>query len=233
MNVAVIIPVDVETARGEGERDILLRHVRTELLTHIPEREVIIGICHGEWRKASAVADGLTRTDADVIVVHDADVLVPMAALRLAVTVVNNGAAWAIPHTNVHRLSRLSTAERIAGMSSVIPHRQQLVRWPYVGVAGGGIVVLRRETYEDCPLDERFIGWGNEDICWGFALSTLHGAPWRGDADLVHLYHEHAAPGATRSPRFDSERLRRAYRAYRGDAERMRALVDGAKNSVC
>jgi len=178
----------------------------------------------GDWCKARAVRRALVADDDSPLVIHDADVVVPTSALVAAVRAVDDGAPWAVPHTLVHRLDRLTTIEFIE--SREMPEHTRLVRPPYVGVAGGGITVIDRKVYDDCPLDPRFVTWGSEDEAWGWALSTLHGPPWRGDAPLVHLFHPHAAPGARRSIRIDSEKLWRAYRAYRGDVNLMRQLVD-------
>ena len=62
-------------------------------------------------------------------------------------------------------------------------------RNPYPGMVGGGIMVIRRDVYEQCPLDPRFLGWGQEDASWGAALTRLHGLQ-RGTGDLWHLWHE-------------------------------------------
>lgn len=231
MKVAVVIPTDAAMWVGGGDpwrkRAIayVLRHLDPML-----DQGIIIGECDGDWCKADAVAEGVARTDADIIVVHDADVVVQLRAIERAVVAVNEEIAeWSIPHNLVHRLDEDST--NVVLKTGLIPTQtRQLVRWPYVGMVGGGITVMRRDTYLDCPLDARFKGWGSEDQSWGFALECLHGLPWRGDADLFHLWHPHAEPGAQRSPLFASERLRRAYRAYHERPDRMRVLVDEARS---
>lgn len=226
------MPIDGDTLRMCGNRYWRERayHSVTMHLKNLPA-EIVVGVGSAdEWCKADAVADALTRTDADVIVVHDADVIVQLAAIEAAVSAVEHGIAeWSIPHSLVHRLDEDSTYVMLKTGAVPVTTRQ-LVRWPYVGMVGGGIVAMRRETYDDCPLDPRFKGWGSEDQSWGFALEALHGAPWRGGADLFHLWHPHAEPGAQRSPLFASERLRRAYRAYRERPELMRGLVDEARS---
>lgn len=177
------------------------------------------------WCKSLAVSAAIpaTRPD-DVLVVHDADVILDLAALRAAVDVVESGTVpWAIPHRDVYRLSERAT-DRFY-VTGELPEQPELVRWPYIGVEGGGAVVLRRETYDRVPIDPRFLGWGDEDVCWGWALRTIYGEPWRSTARLVHLWHPHAAPGAQRSPRWESDTLRRRYRAAQVDVDRMRALV--------
>lgn len=234
MSAVVVVPLSiVDDARGRA-----WAFVRSRLVDD--GWPIVTGVQRsaGGWCKADAVSDALRSADVhahadDVLVVHDADVVVDLAALREAVELVESGAVeWAVPHTLVYRLSEQTTLDYLAGVTISIDSRSTttLTRWPYVGVAGGGIVCVRRSTYADCPLDRRFVGWGGEDQAWGWALSTLHGEPRRVDAPLVHLWHPHAAPGAQRPPRVESERLVRAYRAYRRWPEQMRVLVDETRS---
>jgi len=184
------------------------------------------------WCKSLAVSAALhgraMRPD-DVLVVHDADVLIDLAALRAAVAAVESGAVeWAIPHTDVLRLTQRATARYYE--TGEVPAAPELTRWPYVGVEGGGAVVLTRRVYDACPLDAGFLGWGEEDICWGWALRCLHGEPWRAPQPLVHLWHPHAVgERVARSPRWESDTLRRRYMVAREDPDRMRRLVAGAR----
>lgn len=177
------------------------------------------------WCKSHAVAAAIAPTSGDdVVVIHDADVLLDLGALRGAVAHVEAGGAWAIPHGEVYRLTERATARYYETRD--VPDHPEMTRWPYVGVEGGGAVVLRRSTYDSIPIDPRFLGWGDEDHCWGWALRTLLGAPWRSPARLVHLWHPHAAPGAQHSPRWESDTIRRRYRVALDDPARMRALLD-------
>jgi hypothetical protein len=177
------------------------------------------------WCKSLAVSAAIVpTTPEDVLVVHDADVLVDLSALRLAVAHVESGGAWAIPHREVYRLTERATARYYETRD--VPMTPELTRWPYIGVEGGGVCVLRRSTYDSIPIDPRFLGWGDEDHCWGWALRTLLGEPWRSPERLVHLWHPHSAPGKQRSPRLESETMRRRYRFAFDDPVRMRALVD-------
>lgn len=138
-------------------------------------RTVIEGGCDGEWCKAAAVADAVSRSTSEVVVIIDADVWCD--GLDEAVGAVDGFCRWSLPHLNVHRLAE---GEEPGG---------KLVESPYKGFLGGGITIVDRETYTRCPLDPRFQGWGHEDRSWGIALTALVGAPWRGEADLWHWWH--------------------------------------------
>lgn len=124
------------------------------------------------------------RSEAEIIVVADADVVCD--GLDLAVEAIQRGELWAVPHTDVVRLSEAGTEALMAGA------RWQdcaTVQRPYVGIEGGGILVARRETILECPLDANFTGWGQEDHSWGLALYALYGPSWHGSASLIHLWH--------------------------------------------
>lgn len=157
-----------------------------------PEWQIVTGTCEGPWVKAHAVGDALARADGDVLVIADADVV--CAGVAEAVAVVRAGAAWAIPHHRVYRLGDAASQRVYAGhpVDKAACRPGSLARAPYIGVEGGGMVVLRRATYERIPLDPRFAGWGGEDLSWGLALRTLTSPPWRGVAPLWHLHHRPA-----------------------------------------
>lgn len=220
-SVAVLIPW----------RDVACEH-RTRALAYVRSRltdwPVVIGRHDdGDWCKAVAVADALSQTDADTLIVHDADVWCD--GLPEAVRAVEDGAAWAVPHRLVKRLSDQATADLIAGR-----HPQGLAQPVYTGIAGGGITVLRRDVYEDCPLDARFQGWGQEDHALGHALRTLHGLEWRGTADLLHCWHPPQERMTRRHGSVEGLRLERRYIAARRDPDRMRLLVEEARCSpIC
>jgi hypothetical protein len=96
----------------------------------------------------------VARSTADIVVVSDADV---WCDLTEAIEAVKCGAPWAKPHRDVYRLSEAGTEAFYSGAD----YRDlPLDREVYRGVAGGGVVVARREVILSIPLDSRFTGWG-------------------------------------------------------------------------
>ncbi len=181
----------------------------------------------GPWCKALAVADALAQTQAEILILGDADCWTD--GLPEAVARVETGAAWAVPHRSVHRLDEDATPRWMAGERlDDLPLTQR----PYLGEAGGGILVIRRSVYEDCPLDQRFTGWGSEDESLAFALRCLHGAPWRpvGHAPLVHLYHPPPPRARRKFGSMEGRDLRKRYvRAALCGPEAVRALIEEAR----
>lgn len=184
MDVSVVVPYRSDG----GHRDRAWRWIRNWWATEHPDWQVVHGRCpDGPWVKALAVTDALVRADGDLLVVADADVYCD--GVTAAVEAVQAGAAWAVPHCLVHRLSESATAA-VFGGATPGPALGGYVRKPYKGVEGGGMAVLPRSLYEQVPLDPRFAEWGQEDESFGLALTAVGGRRWRGTANLWHLWHE-------------------------------------------
>lgn len=177
----------------------------------------------GPWSKGAALASAGPAT-TDVVVVADGDVMT--SGINAAIEAVRAGVAWAIPHTEVHRLTDAATRELIAGRD--LP-ADDLAEPVYRGVLGGGIVVLRRDVYDAVPIDPRFAGWGSEDQAWARALATLYGRQWRGTAPLLHLWHPPQDRMNRKVGSTASHQLLRRYHAARRDPAAMRALLEEAR----
>lgn len=176
------------------------------------------------WVKAQALAPAIEASSAEVIVVADADVWTEGTAE--AVKQVQQGAAWAIPHSTVHRLDEGATEKVLAGARW---QGQPVEQRPYHGLKGGGIVVASREVLLSVPMDPRFVGWGQEDESWGYALTCLVGEPWRGPDPLVHLWHPPQQRLTRRHGSQEGWSLRRRYVKARHDPVRMRLLIEEAR----
>ena len=218
LTVSVIVPWRADGA----ERDAAWAWIRSRWETRFPGWQIVTGTPpEGEWCKAAAVAAALPDADGDVLVLADADVW--CEGVLQAVTAIAEGARWAIPHGNVHRLNQEATTALLDG--APLDGTTMLAQRPYSGFAGGGMTVLPRATYERVPLDARFAGWGQEDEAWALALTCLAGEPWRGTPPLWHLWHPPQLRLTRRWGSEDSRALWQRYHRERIDAHAMRALL--------
>ena len=184
------------------------------------------------YSRTRAILDAARRATGDVYVIADADVWCHpgLAVLRAA----EDG--WAVPHTLVHRLSAESTAQVLAGadwrglpLSTDDPQDSK----PYRGNETGTLVVIRRDVFWKVPPDPRFVGWGQEDEAWGIALRCLAGKPWRGDDDLVHLWHP-PQPRKSRVVGNEANRaLRRRYTLARRNPAAMAQILEEVAAWTC
>lgn len=222
MSVSVLVP----WRPGCPHREAAWAWVQERYRIHHAGWQIIEGTSpDGPFSRTAAILDAARRADGDVLVVADSDVWCDEIALAVTATT----CGWMIPHELVHRLSPDSTLQVLhgddwRGLPLSTDNRQD--SRPYRGHATGTLVVLTRDAFNEAPPDPRFAGWGSEDDAWACALRTLVGRPWRGDADLVHLWHP-AQPRKNRRVGNDANlELYRRYRLAERKPARMRALLD-------
>lgn len=222
MDVAVIIP----WRGGCPHREAALEWTRARW----PWPVVLGEVSAGEWCKARAVASALESVRADVLVIADADVL--CATTPDAVEAVRAGTPWAVPHRGIRRLTEAATQSVYAGADPERLGGRALEEMGSRAHPGGGIVVLSADTYNDTPLDPRYLGWGHEDDAWGLALHTLHGPPPKARGRLWHLFHP---PQPRQSRQRGSEANLALFERYRAALYKpgpMRALIDEAREAL-
>lgn len=221
-SVTVIVPF---TPGKCPQRDRVWAWVKARYERLHPTWDVIEAHHDGEWCKAAAIQSVIGDVTSDVVIVADADVYAPPADLAFAASRIAAGAPWVVPWRNVHRLTQEET-ERVLDSTPGhrVPERQRRRHHIYYeGVAGGGLVVIPRSAWDVAPMDDRFIGWGYEDVCWGSALDTLVGEHLRLDGDLIHLWHP---PQPNReNPSQASTELHNAYMEAHRMPRRMRSVV--------
>lgn len=227
MTAAVLIPAGVA---ADEWRARALDFVLAWWARHFPRLPVHLGDVSGEWSKGAAIADALERAGpgADVLILADADsFLFRPADVTAALELADAGEPWIVPHRLVYRLRDRETT-RLHDHPELEPRLGWTHRPPYEGPAGGGMTIIRREAFELVHgIDPRYLGWGGEDVSFGWALETLAGPVHRLDAALVHLWHPHPAPTMRGSP--ESEELVARYKAARGVPRRMLAVIAGAE----
>lgn len=188
-----------------------------------------LGLPNGDvWVKAQAVCNAIGDSTAPILVVADADCW--SDGVVEAIELVRRGVPWVVPATRLHRLTPDTTIEVLAGAE---PHTGMPVMPLFDGgptivqnvLEGGGIVVLRRDVYEDCPLDPRFQGWGQEDEAWAISLRCLHGPAQRLSPPMFHLWHP---PQQRKTRGVGSDQGMALYKRYarvHRHPDRMRALI--------
>jgi hypothetical protein len=220
--VSIVMPYTSDDEHRQAAR----RYVLGWYARHHPAWEIVEGTCAGEWSKGRALADAATRASHDILVLADADSIVPADILDDAARQVAAGAAWVVPHRRVFRFDQGPTEQVYAGADPEPNPTWCRNRRPYGGVTGGGIVVLSRSAWETVGgIDPRFLGWGGEDIAFGWALETLCGPAVHLGGPLFHLWHRQEAQGEHRRGSPTSEALAGRYRQARNRPEQMRALV--------
>lgn len=221
--LAVVIP----WRAGAEDRTRALAWTQHRYADAFPDVDIVLGSCNPDlpFNRSEAIVNGASRTDAQTLIVADGDCWTD--GIFDAVDHVRSGAAWAVPHLMLCRLSEDATERVLAGEAP--EDQDEFAERPYKGHEAGTLLVIDRDVLFDVPPDVRMVGWGSEDDAWAIALRSLIGKPIRGTAPLWHLHH---APQPRRTRGIGNNAnfaLYGRYRAARHNPVRMRALVDEAK----
>lgn len=185
----------------------------------------------GPFNRSLALLRGAAIWSHDGYIFADGDCWTEAAALHEAIQMAKEH-GWSVPHKLIHRLSADSTklifqGKDWRGLPLSTDNRRDAR--PYRGNECGTLVCMTREVLMAVPPDVRFVGWGQEDEAWAFALRTLVGPPWRGDADLIHLWHPPQPRQDRRVGSPAGAKLLHRYRQAQGQKRKMRALIDESK----
>lgn len=209
-----MVAVCVPWRPGDVHRNAAWEHVRAFWSDRYP---VYTGDTDGPFNRAAARNAAAALTDAEILIFADADTIGDHQSISLAVAHAAKTGELTYPHTRTVKLSRQGTVQLRAG------HR---VKGQLIHGSPAGILVVRRDLYEQVMWDERFDeGWGYEDVAFAMAARTLGGVH-RIPADIIHLWHPVAVE------KRDAIRYRTGNRALRdeygkadGDPKAMKRLL--------
>lgn len=187
--------------------------------------EVVEGDTPGSFNRAAARNAAASTSTADVLIFGDADTFGQAAKIRQAIRHAFDSGELTYPHTRTLKLDSDHTNRVIAGRK---PVGSKVRRG-----SPAGILVVRRDVWEQYPWDEGFDGgWGYEDVAYMFALTTLVGQH-RFSGMLYHLWHPVAKEKrAAIDKRTPNRKRKEKYGEAQGDREAMRKVVDGYRVSA-
>lgn len=182
--------------------------------------------------------------DWDVLLLVDADVIVPETQARSAVDRALLTRRYTVAGTRRYGLTMRSTQRIVGGYPlerfmelrlepcEIGEHRPEckVNRHNFNSHA----VAIRRDLWETVGgFDERFQGWGHEDGAFLAACQTFQPVVERVDGDVIHLWHERAPERSRIHPHWGKNKaLRARYIEATGNQEAMRALLDERMVSV-
>jgi len=224
----------------DGTRGRLWDFVRARLEREFPEAEIIVGTDDGDdpFHKTRAINRAAEEASGSILGIFDADTVVDAKAVGQAIEYASeHPERWCRPWTTKLRLSEAATLEVLAlgeAWDGMIDRKRFREMEGHTSFQHSPPLVLHRSAFDKVGgMDERFQGWGQEDLAFSLALRRLVGLQktWAGIA--VHLWH----PRIGRAGRDlwkgqDSEEANLAlvaqYRKARSPSA-MRALLEAGK----
>lgn len=224
--VSVVIPFKTD----DGPRATIFQWMVAWWQAALPAAELIIEHSLDEpFCLAAARNRGAARATGDVLVIADADMVCERAALLEAIAHVRQHGGWALPYDVLDLLDEPTTAAMLATPADPgTPLPEDGCSERNLSSVSGVVVVPSAGWTAVHGQDERFLGWGYEDIAFQHALDTLWGPLHRVPARLVHLHHPRSLATTFEQPlAIRSRRVLAQYAEANGNPRRMRRLVEG------
>lgn len=200
--ISLLIPFSSKDSIRKKNLQWLLQYWRHEL----PHAEIIIGRSRSKiFCKEEALNDAVRRSSGKILVILDADAYLPghiikHCANRILEELDHGHHLWYVPYRNLYRLTEEASSWIINSEPShplrfpTPPSPWMVENWgdksKYGHRYGAMIMMFPRKAYDILGgFDERFKGWGGEDIALLRALDTLYGKHKTTNNDILHLWH--------------------------------------------
>ena len=198
--ISLLIPFSSTDTYRQKNLNWLLEYWKHEL----PDAEVIIGKSHSRiFSKAEALNDAVSRSKGKILAIVDADAYIPGAVLDEAADMMlanldNN--LWYVPYRRLYRLT-YEAAKLVIDSDPSNPYRfpspipESMIHnaghsTKYGHRHGAMLMMFPRQAYDTIGgFDERFKGWGGEDVCLLHTLDTLYGKHKTTNNEIYHLWH--------------------------------------------
>lgn len=199
--ISILVPFRSDSGVRDKTWDWLYRYWRRVL----PEAEFIIGQNHDTpFCKTAAVNDAFRKAKGDVIVIMDADCYIDACVIKRCAQEIREARKagrrlWFIPYRRFYRMTR-EVSEWLLETDPCDPPRfrdppppwevEHIWRNSSGHWWGALIQIMPREAFEAAGgMDERFKGWGSEDISFMHAVDTLYAKHKTVNSPVYHLWH--------------------------------------------
>lgn len=222
---AILVP----RRAGISDRDKLWAFARGWWLNDYPDWPVVEGHHDiGPFNRGAAINRAAADAgDWQVAVIIDADVLLDPIAVRAAVELAHLSNRMVLGYTERVHLTAKGTDKVLAGYKGDWRAPGMVVR--ELHDACSSCVVVSRTLWDEVGgFDERFEGWGWEDVAFRVACETFSGSPMVNIGGVCwHLHHRPSHENNAREVTFQANKARGdRYREARWDATAMRAIID-------
>lgn len=216
---------------GVEDRDRLWAFTKDWWSAAHPEWRIVEGHHEdGPFNRSAAInTAALNAGDWDVAVIIDADVIADPEAVRAGVALARKTNQMVLGYDLRIHLNARGTKQVLSGFRgdwTKLGHRER--EHTAALTPCSSCVIVSRELWERTGgYDERFVGWGWEDVAFRVTCETLtHHEMLKMHGTLFHLWHMRSDENRAREMTFVRNRTRgNRYRAARFDIDALRLLM--------
>lgn len=224
--LSILIPAHPDGPERKKILDWTMRRYKTIL----PDAEIVQGqddYGGAGFCKARAVNNAAAKATGDIFLIADMDMIATKDNIETAIGKLDHYPI-VIPYNPYHRLNQ-ETSDAIlrqaptTGLPKLTAEAKAI--YERTKTQAGGLQIVTRAVFNAAgKYDERFVGWGGEDVSFCLAVEKLFGKGLIVQGDAYHLDH----PRQKDQPRYRREspnmKLRKAYESA-GTRDTMKLLT--------
>jgi len=197
MTVSVIIPW---YDSGEPYRQKAKEYVINWWTSNFPGFEVLVGANVGKFNRSASRNMLISQAYNDLLIIADADSVPQLGAIYTAIRYIDTNEGWVIPYDLYQNLSQEYTDSVYEQQLEILDPKDedcehQITSW-------AGILIAPKDAVVGVGgYDERFVGWGHEDVAFRIKLDAEYEKHTRvAEQKLRHLWHPIAKEDQFNSP---------------------------------
>lgn len=178
--LSIIIPFESE----DEHRKNILQYSLNRYKQIIPEAEVLVSSdgVPDKWIKGKAVNEGVKKAKGDIILIIDSDVILPYRKIIEMLKKIDNKGFICIKGDKID-INEQDTKDLISGNKLLIDcDYEKRMQW------NKAVFCMTKTNFKN--YDERFEGWGGEEIAFYITLEKHFGKPKLIKSNFYHLWHE-------------------------------------------
>jgi GT2 family glycosyltransferase len=158
----------------------------------MPEVQVILGRHNADgnfFNRSLARNNGVERSKREILLIADGDTIPEAESIRAGLDALEN-APWVIPYSKDQYFNiDIQSSDKILDGNPCSQIRN--FTWDHQLLSWAGLLLIRREDfYKVGGYDERFVGWGHEDVAFRIKADHDLGKNVRSPGRALHLWHE-------------------------------------------
>ncbi|MGL5557768.1 MAG: galactosyltransferase-related protein [Paraclostridium dentum] len=186
-NLSIIIPF--KTDGLDRERNWKWLKKRYEAL--MPEAELCIDdLDVTPYCKSASINNAVRKSTKEILLIVDADIIMSVKDLEKAINEVYDKGI--VAPSRLVKFSENATNTILQSNNFNIDDSLIDMNTQVFNSISSGICIIKKEIFKKCGgYDEKFKGWGNEDVAFSMCMHRVNGPIYRmTNFTMYHLYHQ-------------------------------------------
>lgn len=186
--LSIIVPYNhIENS----DRDKIWKFIKQRYEELMPGCEICIGeIYNNPYNISKAINEAVKKSTREVLLLIDADVIINLESIKKSMSIIDEYKV-VYPYDKLIRLSKPVTDYILDNKTYKLNNINLDINCIEYKNPISGNLMIKKELFKDAGgFDERFMGWGHQDIAFYLVINYLSGSIYRIEqSSIYHMFH--------------------------------------------